>query len=322
LDIFESESITTDDCEGQLKHWQEQFFDLEEHVGDGLLANIFHLARHVAQSPGEPPRFFIFEERSNHNLDLLAAECITENLGPQAIRQKLKDEYDNTARYWNSIYPDFGYFKAQYNACQDRLLQDFPSGKIPLSEIFDTEDLLESEVSDATKAEVKRRDGKRCLCCGSKSHLEVDHIQARYYSGDNDINNLQTLCRSCNSRKGTEKINFMSSRSPLKDRPNTFPEFHQYLSSQDSTTKWKAVLRSSINFFYRCSAVESICLSSSNLGKTWQIKLHDGNNPEWLQIYLHDIELKIKIRRGASSRYQRVILEQPLITLTSGYSDI
>jgi hypothetical protein len=63
LNAFESESITINDCKEQLKRWQEKYFDLEEHVGDGLFTNIFHLARHIVQNSGIPPKFFVFEER-------------------------------------------------------------------------------------------------------------------------------------------------------------------------------------------------------------------------------------------------------------------
>ena len=42
----------------------------------------------------------------------------------------------------------------------------------------------------------------RCVGCGSRSRLTVDHIQARANGGNNARDNLQTLCRSCNSRKG------------------------------------------------------------------------------------------------------------------------
>lgn len=47
-----------------------------------------------------------------------------------------------------------------------------------------------------------RRDGYRCLCCGTKKDLTVDHILALSCGGGNEETNLQTLCRACNSRKG------------------------------------------------------------------------------------------------------------------------
>lgn len=49
---------------------------------------------------------------------------------------------------------------------------------------------------------VFRRDGYACVWCGSVSDLTVDHIHPVALGGTNDLSNLQTLCRPCNSRKG------------------------------------------------------------------------------------------------------------------------
>ena len=49
---------------------------------------------------------------------------------------------------------------------------------------------------------VFRRDDYACVWCGSESDLTVDHIHPVALGGTNDISNLQTLCRTCNSRKG------------------------------------------------------------------------------------------------------------------------
>lgn len=40
------------------------------------------------------------------------------------------------------------------------------------------------------------------------SDLTLDHIQPIHYGGENKIGNLQTLCRSCNSKKGTKFFDY------------------------------------------------------------------------------------------------------------------
>lgn len=49
----------------------------------------------------------------------------------------------------------------------------------------------------------KRRDGFRCVECGAVDHLEVDHIKPvrGWPELAFDLDNLQTLCRQCHSRK-------------------------------------------------------------------------------------------------------------------------
>jgi 5-methylcytosine-specific restriction endonuclease McrA len=46
------------------------------------------------------------------------------------------------------------------------------------------------------------RDGPLCKKCGSTQYLTVDHIRPIFQDGNNELSNLQILCKSCNSRKG------------------------------------------------------------------------------------------------------------------------
>lgn len=48
------------------------------------------------------------------------------------------------------------------------------------------------------------RDGNVCRICGTAENLSVDHIHPERYGGTLDPDNLQTLCRPCNSRKGSK----------------------------------------------------------------------------------------------------------------------
>ncbi|MCL1689621.1 HNH endonuclease [Elizabethkingia anophelis] len=49
---------------------------------------------------------------------------------------------------------------------------------------------------------IKKND--KCLHCGTDKNLSIDHIIPLIKNGSNNINNLQILCISCNSKKGTK----------------------------------------------------------------------------------------------------------------------
>jgi len=52
------------------------------------------------------------------------------------------------------------------------------------------------------------RDNQTCLCCGSKEKLSIDHIKSVFNGGQDCLNNLQTLCNKCNTKKGIKTIDF------------------------------------------------------------------------------------------------------------------
>jgi hypothetical protein len=53
------------------------------------------------------------------------------------------------------------------------------------------------------RAMVFSRDGYKCKQCGYGRDLTLDHVTPVLLGGSNEPDNLQTLCRRCNSRKGT-----------------------------------------------------------------------------------------------------------------------
>ena len=48
-----------------------------------------------------------------------------------------------------------------------------------------------------TRTEVLKRDGYRCVRCGSTELLDVHHKIARQHGGTDDLDNLEVLCRKC-----------------------------------------------------------------------------------------------------------------------------
>ena len=51
--------------------------------------------------------------------------------------------------------------------------------------------------------QVWERDNFTCKTCGSRKNLSIDHIIAESRGGKLEMENLQTLCKSCNSSKGS-----------------------------------------------------------------------------------------------------------------------
>ena len=93
------------------------------------------------------------------------------------------------------------------------------------------------KISEAVKLELVAKQGDSCNFCGEENLAETrkisfDHIVPFDRGGSGDIKNLQILCRSCNSIKGTrtqkEFEDYMRKRKELpvmlSDIAKTFPE--------------------------------------------------------------------------------------------------
>lgn len=60
------------------------------------------------------------------------------------------------------------------------------------------------QVPDTVRREVIKRDSESCVICNSTNDLTIDHIRPVAIGGGNEIENLRTLCRSCNGKRNAE----------------------------------------------------------------------------------------------------------------------
>lgn len=62
------------------------------------------------------------------------------------------------------------------------------------------------DIKGALRIAVLERDAYRCKHCGTHLNLTIDHIHPEVKGGKTELENLQTLCKSCNSKKGTKIV--------------------------------------------------------------------------------------------------------------------
>jgi 5-methylcytosine-specific restriction endonuclease McrA len=69
------------------------------------------------------------------------------------------------------------------------------------------------------RKQAKDRDGWKCVQCGARGRLEVDHIQPVRTHPDlaYELTNLQTLCTPCHSRKTRIEVG-MGKPNPERDK--------------------------------------------------------------------------------------------------------
>lgn len=63
---------------------------------------------------------------------------------------------------------------------------------------------LAKPFSEKVRQQIFKRDGYKCLQCGTTEKLEADHIKPREKGGESTLENGQTLCRSCNASKSNK----------------------------------------------------------------------------------------------------------------------
>jgi len=78
---------------------------------------------------------------------------------------------------------------------------------------------------------------RRCLRCGSRDDITRDHVQPLVCGGSNAINNIQPLCRRCNSWKGRRTIDFrdddhLRQKHPEVSALTTIPGGHSLRGGQ------------------------------------------------------------------------------------------
>jgi hypothetical protein len=77
----------------------------------------------------------------------------------------------------------------------------FPNGQYSRKS---EEDCSYRYIPESLKWEVFERDNFTCKNCGARRFLTIDHITPKSKGGKTTLNNCQTLCKSCNSRKGAK----------------------------------------------------------------------------------------------------------------------
>ena len=68
----------------------------------------------------------------------------------------------------------------------------------------------------AKRKAIYKRDGYKCLNCGSKKDLTLDHIVPLSKGGHNGKSNLQTLCKACNCNKSASIMPLTKNREVIK----------------------------------------------------------------------------------------------------------
>lgn len=81
-----------------------------------------------------------------------------------------------------------------------------PASLIPPPPGYPPDPELGPPITQAMRRKIFTRDDFTCRWCGSQTNLAVDHVHPLSKGGTNYEENLQTLCKKCNSKKSNRII--------------------------------------------------------------------------------------------------------------------
>jgi HNH endonuclease len=81
--------------------------------------------------------------------------------------------------------------------------QDYLNAGAPMPDWMHT---TRPSMSKTKRNSVLARDGYQCQHCGSGHDLQIDHVRPLALGGGNNVDNLQVLCKRCNTSKGARFV--------------------------------------------------------------------------------------------------------------------
>jgi superfamily II DNA or RNA helicase/5-methylcytosine-specific restriction endonuclease McrA len=314
---FEPSELDFETVERPLAALIERYFkDRLGHTGAVLEDDVLRVARHIAQNEGTPPRFFRFEQREQHNLDVIVQRSVDERWGALDVDARLRELWEDPALMWKVLIPDFELFYDQFVRQQRRVVIARQTRHDPSAfrAVFTPVQTPELQPEQGPNADVRKsviaRDNFRCLACGSadRRQLQVDHIVPQFHGGDSSIDNLQTLCRYCNRLKSITSASYRHSTTRLTQAPQF--DLVGMLPDKDAemtTELFEQCVRRIVNGFYQCAAVDAVKITLRGLGRReWHVTLRPGNDPRWLSSHLDEI-------LGALREFQQRFRSEPMV---------
>lgn len=284
-DSWSDEKLDEKSIEPKVAEWMQEYFDIQQdHVTGDLLRDLIRVSRHIAKN-GTAPDFHPFTERDSYDLDNLVSDLWAKR--DDERYRELLGRFDKQGCLWKFFYKDFNKFLMAFELAKMRKILVGMGGMEP-SKLISTiphksQDII---LTDEEREQIKKRDGYTCQCCfryGKGVRLEIDHIIPVFQGGPANVENSQTLCKECNSKKGTNAINFKS-HTPPSIFKFADPVYYLRAGREHPVNTLSRI----INSFYYCQAVCDIRLSDRRNEKfysTWEVELYQGNNPEMLEKY-------------------------------------
>ncbi len=107
-----------------------------------------------------------------------------------------EDKSGKPCLIWRSLPGRKGHFAICYD-CIRKLFFEYcapEKGAIAV-------EVTRAVITEQLRNEIYERDGYKCVKCGSLENLQIDHIIPFSKGGRTEKDNLQTLCKQCNSKK-------------------------------------------------------------------------------------------------------------------------
>lgn len=185
--------------------------DLEPHIGIPLVNRLEDQARHLARSTGGSCRPEPFERHLADALPALLAGASGGRPGrPELI---VLVSYEVARRGWHDVRDHEKCAIPGIGPITPRIAKEIAADAFLSGLFYDGKDLrhlkrwtrsIPAEVRLALQlGEPPRFDGLRCVDCGNRYQLEMDHLEPHAAGGTASTDNIQARCRSCHRRKTT-----------------------------------------------------------------------------------------------------------------------